>query len=90
MDIDKLLRGLIEEDRQRLMDQLHADGVYPSRLIGSGTPAHVEAINANLNDLRGLLQLNAVTMGKFYELIGARPGQPPPAEPREKEKEPEP
>lgn len=90
MDIDELLRGLIEEDRQRLMDQLHADGVYPSRLIGTGTPAHVEAINANLNDLRGLLQLNAVTMGKFYELIGVRPGPPPSPDPAEKEKEPGP
>jgi len=87
MNVEEVFSKLTKDEQQQLIDQLHAAGVYPSRLIGMGSPAHVEAINANLNDLRGILQLNAVTMGKFYELIGRSPGLPP--EEIKKEKEPE-
>ena len=87
MDLQKVFAQLTPEEKQELMDELHADGVYPSRLIGSGTPAHVEAINANLNDLRGVVQLNAVTMGKFYEVISPRTIVP--IQPEEIKKEPD-
>ena len=82
MNIEKLT----DDERQETLDALHQAGVYPSRLNGAGSPAHVEAVNANLNDLRNMLRVEIDTVNKFFEVLGLRkqpaptltpaPGQP--------------
>ncbi len=68
IDLDKLSA----DERQSLANQLHQAAVYPHRLVGMGTPAHIESINANLNDLRNMVTVQAVNMQRFYEIIAPR------------------
>lgn len=78
---------LSDEERQAFADDLHNAAIYPSRLVGIGTPAHVEAINANLADLRQMAAVQAANIQRFYEIVARRAAalaQPPRPE---KEKE---
>lgn len=60
------------EDKQRIVDELHAAKIYPSRLIGMGSPAHVEAINANLLDLRNNVVMINNALHRLFTLVESR------------------
>lgn len=77
------LKRMTEEERQRVMDELHADGVLPTVLSGSGSPAHVASLAANLNDLRQFVSIEATNSNKMFTLIGYRP-KPEPEETNDK------
>ncbi len=68
IDLDKLSA----EERQSFANDLHQAAVYPTRLVGIGTPAHVEAINANLSDLRSMVAMQTANIQKFYELVSGQ------------------
>ena len=71
-ELSKLISNLSADERQSLVDELHHAAIYPSRLKGMGTPAHVEAINANLNDLRQIMAMQSANISRFYEIVAPR------------------
>ena len=81
IDVDKLTN----DEKQKLADDLHQAQVFPSRLQGAGSPAHIEAINANLNDLRQMVAVEANNVSQFFGVLGTRQPRmvstPPPDKP---------
>ena len=68
------------EERQALANALHEAEVFPTNLIGSGSPAHIQAMIANMNDLRGVLQMQNATVARILDMVSPRPATPLPVE----------
>lgn len=83
MPID--IKKLSAAERQSLANDLQQADIFPKPLRGMGMPAHVAAINANLNDLRQVIAMQSANLSRFYELVGPKN---PPAIPRRIEAQP--
>ena len=68
------VKDLSAEDRQLLINALYQEGLRP-QIRGAGSPAHIDALTGNLNDLRTILSA-------VFQLVAPRTGptanQPPP------------
>ncbi len=64
------LESLSDDDRQALVNELHELGIMPTKLQGSGSPAHVASISANLNDLRQIISMMQMNQNPVFAHIG--------------------
>ena len=67
---DSFLR-FSNDEAQALCQALHDSGFKPSN--GSGNPAHISALEANLNDLRQVTGLAHQNQQQLFMLLGIRP-----------------
>ncbi len=57
-------------EAQTLTEALHMAGFRPRD--GQGTTSQIEALQANLNDLRGMVQIESSHVAQFFQLMGVR------------------
>ena len=75
------LEELSEEEKQALANALHAQEVFPTVLLGQGSPAHVQAVQANLNDVRQMLSVELNHVMRLFNMIQGPPeNQTPPTD----------
>ncbi len=73
------LETLSQEEKQALANSLHAQEVFPTVLLGQGSPAHVQAVLANLNDVRQMLSVELNHTNRLFDMMRApRYTEPPP------------
>lgn len=64
-DIEKLN----DAERQKLADDLHALGVRPSILQGSGSPAHIAMLASTINDMRQVVSIQSSSVNRLFSIL---------------------
>jgi hypothetical protein len=64
-DIEKL----DDAERQKLADDLHALGVKPSILQGSGSPAHLAMLGSTINDMRQVVSIQSTNLNRLFGVV---------------------
>lgn len=61
-----------DDDRQKLADELHALGIRPRIMEGSGSPAHVAMLANTINDMRQVVSIQSNNVNRLFELLTAQ------------------
>ncbi len=67
-DIEKL----DAEGRQELFDNLHANGLVPTILHGTGSPAHIAMLGSTINDMRQVVSIQSNNVTRLFDLLTAQ------------------